>query len=99
MTRDHIKILVVDDVPNNVKMLLSILKEEGLSLSFALSGNDAIELAKKESFALILLDILMPAKQYIKLIRTRIRPLSSFLLELMSNQYQEDLRLAAWIIL
>ncbi|MGB1297310.1 MAG: HD domain-containing phosphohydrolase [Psychrobium sp.] len=60
MTRGDLKILVVDDVPNNVKVLLNILKEEGLSLSFSLSGHDAINLAQQERFDLILLDVMMP---------------------------------------
>lgn len=60
MTRSNIKILVVDDVPDNVKVLLSILKEEGVSLSFAFSGREAVQLAEKEHYDLILLDIMMP---------------------------------------
>ncbi len=60
MDRSNIKILVVDDVPDNVKILLSILKEEGVSLSFSFSGEEAVAMCERERFDLILLDIMMP---------------------------------------
>ncbi len=60
MARNDIKVLVVDDVPNNVKVLLNILKEEGVSLSFSFSGIDAVKVTEHEAFDLILLDIMMP---------------------------------------
>jgi len=60
MNNSDIKILVVDDVADNVKIVLSILKEESYSLSFAFSGQSALEQAQLEAFDLILLDIMMP---------------------------------------
>lgn len=60
MKRSNLKVLVVDDVPDNVRILLSILKEEGVSLSFAFSGEEAISICHNEHFDLILLDIMMP---------------------------------------
>lgn len=53
------KILVVDDERNNLRLIKTILSKE-YQLMFSLSGLDAIEIAKKEKPALILLDIMMP---------------------------------------
>ena len=52
------KILIVDDEPGNLKLLQQILAEE-YSLSFAKSGEAALELAEKNKPDLILLDIMM----------------------------------------
>ena len=62
MSKSNVRILVVDDVPDNVKVVLSILKEESYSLSFAFSGEEALEVAASQVFDLILLDIMMPGK-------------------------------------
>ena len=53
------KILFVDDVPTNIKVLLEVLKDE-YKIIFAQSGPEAIELADKSAPDLILLDIMMP---------------------------------------
>lgn len=54
------KVLIVDDTPKNIQVVANILKDENYSLSFASSGIRAIELCKKNSFDLILLDVMMP---------------------------------------
>jgi len=51
-------ILAVDDTETNIDMLIAILKN--YDVIPALSGEDAIEIAKNEDLDLILLDILMP---------------------------------------
>jgi DNA-binding response OmpR family regulator len=53
-------ILIVDDIPSNIRLMVSILDEHGYSVSYAQSGKDAIKLCEKTSFDLILLDIMMP---------------------------------------
>ncbi|MEN8224355.1 MAG: response regulator [Bacteroidota bacterium] len=53
-------ILIVDDIPSNIKLMVSILDEHGYSVSYAQSGPDAIELCKKVKFELVLLDVMMP---------------------------------------
>lgn len=53
-------ILIVDDIPSNIRLMVSILDEHGYSVSYAQSGEDAIKLCEKTSFDLILLDIMMP---------------------------------------
>lgn len=53
-------ILIVDDIPSNIRLMVSILDEHGYSVSYAQSGKDAIALCGKKEFDLILLDIMMP---------------------------------------
>lgn len=54
------KILIVDDIPENIKVLGAILRRQGYEVEFALNGTDAISWIKEKSFDLILLDIMMP---------------------------------------
>ncbi len=53
-------ILIVDDVPKNIQLLGSILKEEAYDLEFATSGKEALEWLDSRQFDLVLLDIMMP---------------------------------------
>ena len=53
-------ILVVDDNPQNLKVVGSMLKDKGYQLSIALSGEDSIKYLEKNRADLILLDIMMP---------------------------------------
>lgn len=54
------KILVVDDITKNIQVLGSILGKEGYAVSYATEGAKAIEMAKRNNFNLILLDVMMP---------------------------------------
>ena len=56
------KILVVDDDPEIVTMLSLRLGRRGYDVHTASDGHKAIELAKREVPALILLDVMMPGK-------------------------------------
>ncbi len=53
-------ILVVDDVPENLKLLTAILKSNGYKVRPVSSGSLALESARKMQPDLILLDIMMP---------------------------------------
>jgi len=57
--KDNYKILVVDDEPNNLRLLQQVLKKHYL-LVFANNGQKALDIAKKHKPDLILLDIMMP---------------------------------------
>ncbi|MBJ7549900.1 HD domain-containing phosphohydrolase [Marinomonas ostreistagni] len=53
------RVLIVDDEPANLKVLRQVL-QDSYRLSFARSGEAALELLFKEDIDLILLDIMMP---------------------------------------
>ena len=54
------KILVVDDTPQNIKVLDAILSPRGYRVVTARSGADALQKGRDEAPDLVLLDILMP---------------------------------------
>ncbi|MBE6939348.1 MAG: response regulator transcription factor [Ruminococcaceae bacterium] len=54
------KILVVDDEKLLVKGITFNLQQEGYQVTAAYNGAEALELAKKEEFDLIILDLMMP---------------------------------------
>lgn len=53
-------ILIVDDAPHNIRLLGTILQQEGYKISGAQNGLKALKIASKTSPDLILLDIMMP---------------------------------------
>lgn len=53
-------ILIVDDTPDNLRVLSSVLGEKGFRIRKALSGEIALQTCKKNVPDLILLDIMMP---------------------------------------
>lgn len=53
------KILIVDDVAQNIQLIANFLKED-YELAFALQGKEAVNQALKTAFDLILLDVMMP---------------------------------------
>ena len=59
MTPDPL-ILIVDDLPQNVRLLEAVLSPHGFRVATASSGHEALEVLSKEQPDLVLLDILMP---------------------------------------
>src|SRR6478609_294972 len=57
---ERASILLVDDNPTNLLSLRVLLEDLGQKLVEVRSGEEAIERAKSEEFAVILLDVLMP---------------------------------------
>ena len=53
-------ILVVDDDPQNIQMLGTLLRNEKYQVSIAMNGQQALERVRHASPDLILLDVLMP---------------------------------------
>lgn len=53
-------ILIIDDIPTNLDVLVASLQEENMELTVALSGKDGLRLAQELQPDLILLDIMMP---------------------------------------
>ena len=58
--RDKIHILLVDDRPENLVALESLLDDPERNLVKAQSGNEALQLVLEYDFALVLLDVQMP---------------------------------------
>ncbi|MDY6994921.1 MAG: response regulator, partial [Pseudomonadota bacterium] len=53
-------LLIVDDIPDNVKVLLKFLIDEGFKVLVAREGEQGIQIAERAQPDLILLDIMMP---------------------------------------
>jgi len=60
MQEQHPRILIVDDNPNNVFAIKSLLESMSLELYEAHSGNEALNLLLQHEFALVLMDVQMP---------------------------------------
>src|SRR5262249_23556832 len=60
MTQPAAKILVVDDTPQNVKLLADLLTVKGYAVVTAASGAEALSRIEAERPDLILLDVVMP---------------------------------------
>lgn len=54
------KVLVVDDNPDAVNILMTVLKRGGYTVEIARNGSEALQKINEENPELILLDIMMP---------------------------------------
>ena len=59
MTLSRAKILVIDDVPENLELLIAALKDD-FDLQIATSGARGLDYASQSMPDLILLDVMMP---------------------------------------
>ena len=53
-------ILIVDDTPNNLDVLVDFLQEYGFTLRIALSGESALQRIRYNAPSIVLLDVLLP---------------------------------------
>ncbi len=60
MQEKNSNILIVDDIPSNIRLMVTILDKNGYNVSYAQSGADALVLCEKVNFDLVLLDVMMP---------------------------------------
>lgn len=77
MTKGASKVLLVDDEADILEMLKYNLEREGLRVSTALNGKDAMKLARSERPDLIVLDIMMPGMDGVE-VCTQLRALPEF---------------------
>lgn len=56
------RILIVDDSPTELALARSVLQQAGYQVQTATNGDQAIELADKETPDLVVLDVVMPKK-------------------------------------
>ncbi|MBL8670489.1 MAG: response regulator [Alphaproteobacteria bacterium] len=75
--KNAISALVVDDNDDNLFLLGSALRNEGLEVTTASSGSEALALLAKSSFDIVFLDIMMPEVDGFDVLE-RIRSLYSF---------------------
>ena len=54
------RLLIVDDVPDNVFLVSTILEEEGYEIITASNGQEALKIVEQDPPDLILLDVMMP---------------------------------------
>jgi signal transduction histidine kinase/CheY-like chemotaxis protein/ABC-type amino acid transport substrate-binding protein len=59
-TAPEAEILVVDDLPSNLMVAEGLLVPYGMRVFTCLNGREAVELARKRSFDLVLMDHMMP---------------------------------------
>ena len=63
------RILIVDDEPDVVAYLSTLLEDNGFRVITAVNGKDGMEKAKAENPALVLLDISMPEESGVRMFR------------------------------
>ncbi len=54
------RLLIVDDVPDNLFLVRTILEEEGYEIITASNGHEALKIIESEPIDLVLLDVMMP---------------------------------------
>jgi adenylate cyclase len=93
---EHETVLVVDDLPQNVRLLEAILAPRGYRVASANSGSEALEHVAAEPIDLVLLDILMPEMDGYAVCRAlRAEPATRFLPVVMITASGEQEKLAA----
>jgi adenylate cyclase len=96
MTADDAVILVVDDLPQNVKLMDAVLTPRGFVVHTAGSGEDALEWLSTQVPDLVLLDILMPGIDgYETCRRIRANETTSFLPVVMVTASGQEQKLRA----
>lgn len=62
-------ILIVDDNPDSVAIMRSILEHRGYQVYVAASGTEALQVVSKEALDLVLLDVMMPEMSGIEVLQ------------------------------
>jgi len=90
------RVLLVEDEPINQEVTQDLLEEVGLVVDVAENGRDAVELARRNDYALILMDMQMPVMNGIDATR-EIRQISGRentpILAMTANAFAEDRQL------
>ena len=60
MSMDKYKVLIVDDIPENIQILGEMIKDFDLDVKIAEGGEEAIEIIDSFTPDIILLDLMMP---------------------------------------
>ena len=93
---DPSRLLVVDDVPENVRLMDAVLTAQGYEVVSASSGAEALEAIAHRAPDLVLLDIQMPGLNgYEVCRRIRVDPVARFLPVIMVTSSEGEDRVAA----
>ncbi len=68
------KVLVVEDDPINMELVIEIVKSVGFTVDVAVTGEDAVKKTEKEAYDLIIMDIELPGMDGVaaaKIIRSK----------------------------
>jgi adenylate cyclase len=77
---DDATVLVVDDLPQNVRLMDAVLSPLGFTVVSAMSGEEALDLLARQLPDIVLLDIMMPGMDgYETCRRIRANPATSFI--------------------
>jgi adenylate cyclase len=96
MMQDRPRILVVDDVPTNVRLLEAVLAGHGYAVVPASSGPEALDAVARELPDLVLLDVQMPGMNgYEVCRRLRENPATQFLPVVMVTASDTEARVSA----
>lgn len=88
-----IAVLVVEDNPLNQKLMAILLKRLGFLADMAGNGNEAVDMADRKKYEVILMDLQMPVMDGFKateLIRGRDRNQTTPIIALTAKVFQED---------
>src|SRR5687768_12538553 len=71
----RMRALVADDDPDIARMIRLVLEHEGVSVCLSYDGGEALERLSQERFDMLILDVTMPVKTGIEVLReVRLRP-------------------------
>lgn len=65
----RLRALVADDDPDTARMIKLTLEHEGVSVSVTHDGGDALQRLTQEKFDVLILDVTMPVKSGIEVLR------------------------------
>jgi len=95
MSQQANRILIVDDEPNMLHMLSSILRHDGFEPQCAASAHEALDLAGRQDFDFILSDVRMPGMDGIQLVEALRKKRVDSIVILMSAYGTVELALEA----